>query len=108
MKKREEVKYLFYKKFKSQAKFKNFNEWLKYRNPVDLVKKLRLSIRILVLHGKNDDRVSDQEESRFIQAAKKQKLSIWFVEIAGTGHSMDGKIPELWKHITRFLMNSHS
>jgi len=96
---RAEMRYLFKKKFHQKTGFTSFEAWLKYRDPVYLVKYLKPTLRVLLIHGENDRRVSKQEQQIFINKLKESNISTHFIQIPNTGHGMNGKIPELMKYI---------
>jgi len=67
MKNRPEMKYLFKTQFeKSNAK--TLSEWIKLRNPVDNVSNLSKSLRVLLIYGLADNRVSLEEQLSFKKA----------------------------------------
>ena len=99
MGRRMEMKFLFKNKFKQQTTFNNFDDWLKYRDPVYLARYLKPSLSVLLIHGDRDRRVSSEEQKRFISALKKNDIPVRFISVKHAGHGMKGRIPEIFKYI---------
>lgn len=102
MEKRSEMALLFRNKFKQQNKT-DFNHWISYRNPVELIQFIKPEIKILLIHGENDRRVSSEEQKVFVKAASKHGFPIKLINITGTGHGMKGKTSILMSIISSFL-----
>lgn len=103
---RPEMKHIFEMKFKEQKKFHQFNEWLKARNPVSLVKQLPSSLEVLLIYGLNDNRVGIQEQLHLYDMLTKNNIKTEFIKIPGATHGMDGYVDEVKKMIIGFLNSS--
>ncbi len=102
MNKRPEMKYLF-KGFFKESKESNFDNWIKVRNPVDNVKNIPKSLKILLVYGLSDERVSIDEQLNFKQALDKENIFSKLITIPGADHEFDAKFNEMEKTVLKFL-----
>lgn len=100
---RPEMRHMFETKFKEQKKFITFNEWLNARDPVSLVKQLKLSLEVLLIYGLDDNRVDVSEQAHFYSVLKDNNIKTKFIKIPGAGHSLDGCTEKIKKMIINFL-----
>jgi len=102
MNKRPEMKYLF-KGFFKENEESNFDDWIKARNPVDNVKNIPKSLKILLVYGLSDERVSIEEQLNFKQALDKENIFSKLITIPGADHEFDAKFNEMEKTVLEFL-----
>lgn len=102
MNNRPEMKYLFINQFKHSEE-KNFEEWIKARNPVDNVKYLPVSLKVLLIYGLSDNRVSLEEQKNFKRALDKQCISAQLVTISGANHGMDDHFDHVEETVIKFI-----
>jgi len=102
MNNRPEMKYLFINQFKHSEE-KNFEEWIKARNPVDNVKYLPASLKVLLIYGLSDNRVSLEEQQNFKRALDKQGIASQLVTIPGADHGLDDHFEDVEKIVINFM-----
>lgn len=102
MNKRPEMKYLFRKKFK-ESKDDNFEDWLQLRNPVNNTALLPKSLKVLLVYGLDDNRVSLEEQLNLKKALDAEQIETALVTIPDAQHGLDGHFEELEKIIKRFI-----
>ncbi len=102
MKNRPEMKYLF-KDFYKQSNGKDFDEWIKLRNPVDISSSLPQSIKVLLVYGLADDRVLIEEQQNLQDSLKKENIPVKLVTIQGADHGFEEHFSDLEKTIYEFL-----
>lgn len=99
---RPEMKYLFKRLFKN-SETSSFDQWVKSRNPIDHVKYLTKSLKVLLIYGLDDNRVSIEEQQNFKRALNEQGIKSQLVTIAGANHGLDNHFHELEEILTKFM-----
>lgn len=92
---RFEMKFLFYKKYWQQSTFNTFDEWLEYRNPSQLVKKIPKEININLYYGLKDKLVSLEQQNSFINALNKEGIKSKLVLFENESHGVTNYVEEI-------------
>lgn len=101
MQKRPEMKYLF-QSVSQKSEEKNLNRWLESRNPINKVKELSSSLRVLLLYGLADNRVDIKEQTTFKEELDKHSIDSKLVLIPEGDHGLSNKFEELESHVIKF------
>lgn len=101
MKERPEMQYLFNSKFK-ESQETDFNNWLNARDPVFNAKNLSKSLKVLLVYGLADNRVSLGEQQNFLAALQKAGITSELVTIPDGEHGLDEHFGELEHEVLRF------
>lgn len=85
---------LFKMKYKDSNE-KSFADWIKFRNPTDNVTKLSKSLKILLIYGSADNRVSLAEQQAFKKSLDENGLQAKLVTIEGGDHGIENRCEKL-------------
>jgi len=102
MKNRAEMRYLFESQFKN-SQSKSFEEWIKSRNPVDNAENLSKSLKVLLIYGAADNRVSLEEQQSFKRALDKEGIVSQLIVVPGANHGLDNNYKDLERIVINFM-----
>lgn len=105
MSKRFEMKYLFKKHFQKSYS-QDFDQWINMRDPVYNVVNLSNSLKVLLVYGSSDNRVSLEEQQSFEKALKRAGLNVQFITIPGANHGLTDNYNDFEKIALKFLRHS--
>ncbi|MGC3900877.1 alpha/beta hydrolase family protein [Legionella pneumophila] len=102
MQQRPDMKYLF-KQFFKNSTHATFEDWIKKRNPINNLTNIPNTLKVLMVYGTADDRVSLQEQLNLKQALEKENIYAKFVTIDGADHGFENHFDELEKIVLQFM-----
>ena len=102
MKQRPEMQYLFKSKFK-ESQGAQFDNWLNARDAVYNAKNLSKSLKVLLVYGLADNRVSLEEQQSFLRALKNAGIASELVTIPEGNHGLDDHFVELENAVLNFM-----
>lgn len=102
MKNRPEMNYLFSRQYKS-SKAKSFDEWVRVRNPVENVAALSKSLKVLLIYGLDDNRVSLEEQTSLMKALNEAGIENKLATIQGANHGLDEHYDDFEKIATNSM-----
>ncbi|RUR14211.1 S9 family peptidase [Legionella sp. km772] len=106
MQQRPDMKYLF-KQFFKNSPHTTFEDWVKSRNPVNNLTNIPKTLKVLIVYGTADDRVSLQEQLNLKQALAKENIHSRFVTINGADHGFENHFNEFEKTALQFMDELH-
>lgn len=104
MTQRAEMKYLFNSLFKD-SKDVEFLKWLEKRDPVFNAKNIPKSLKLLIIYGLSDNRVSLEEQKNFKYALEQEGKSATFITVPDANHGFDNHFLELENIILNFIQH---
>lgn len=102
MSQRPEMRYLFETQYKNSAA-KSFEEWLRLRNPIDNAQHLSKSLKVLLLYGLSDNRVSLEEQQNFKQALEGNGIFSELITIPDGNHGLTNNFQILENEVVKFM-----
>jgi len=100
---RSDMKKMFQEDFGLNSE--NEQEWIKLRNPMEVVDQINTNIPILILQGTDDIRVSVEEGYGFVKKLEENGNSVTYIEVPGGDHCL-GNQPSRVDLIADWLENN--